>query len=224
MQNGQETYTNTATSNESCIGLSQPFGLTKHVEEYSKATSTNQFARHTDGQQTLHEPNGSIKQQLKIPRWWAYEGPKHVGWEKIYEIKTKTKSHLLETLIVTWVRIFQSQQCHIPWDNLHIYYRKQLVELSFSLRHDSCCVNRACWVELLRGMWRHRLTSRITSPFRVCDLEVTGSSSWWMCRNTSGFVFRVCTYYAETLWCSSRDERNFQIRYYLMFVDPCIIV
>jgi hypothetical protein len=27
---------------------------------YSKATSTNQFAGHTDGQQTLHEPNGSI--------------------------------------------------------------------------------------------------------------------------------------------------------------------
>jgi hypothetical protein len=27
---------------------------------YSKATSTNQFAGHMDGQQTLHEPNGSI--------------------------------------------------------------------------------------------------------------------------------------------------------------------
>jgi hypothetical protein len=26
-----------------------------------------QFARHTDSQQTLHKPNGSIKQQLKIP-------------------------------------------------------------------------------------------------------------------------------------------------------------
>jgi hypothetical protein len=27
---------------------------------YSKATSTNQFAGHTNGQQTLHEPNASI--------------------------------------------------------------------------------------------------------------------------------------------------------------------
>jgi len=110
------------------------------------------------------------------------------------------KGHAKCTFSEAWVRIFQSQQLHIAWDKLHIHYRKQLVELSSSLRHASCYVNRAYWVELLRGMWRHRLTSRITAPFRVCDLEVTGSSSWWiMCRNTPGFVYRVCTYYAETL-------------------------
>jgi hypothetical protein len=34
---------------------------------YSKATSTNQFARHTDGQQTLHELNGSITTAQDTP-------------------------------------------------------------------------------------------------------------------------------------------------------------
>jgi hypothetical protein len=42
---------------------------------YGKATSTNQFARHTDGQQTLHKPNGSIKQQLKIPPMMGLRRP-----------------------------------------------------------------------------------------------------------------------------------------------------
>jgi hypothetical protein len=40
--------------------------------EYSKATSTNQFAGHTGGQQTLHEPNGSITTAWDTPD----DGPK----------------------------------------------------------------------------------------------------------------------------------------------------
>jgi hypothetical protein len=40
--------------------------------KYSKATSTNQFAGHTDGQQTLHEPNGSITTAWDTPD----DGPK----------------------------------------------------------------------------------------------------------------------------------------------------
>jgi hypothetical protein len=42
------------------------------VPEYGKATSTNQFAGHTDGQQTLHEPNGSITTAQDTPD----DGPK----------------------------------------------------------------------------------------------------------------------------------------------------
>jgi hypothetical protein len=41
---------------------------------YSKATSTNLFAGHTDGQQTLHEPNGSITTAQDTPD----DGPKKV--------------------------------------------------------------------------------------------------------------------------------------------------
>jgi hypothetical protein len=39
---------------------------------YSKATSTNQFAGHTDGQQILHEPNGRITTSQDNPD----DGPK----------------------------------------------------------------------------------------------------------------------------------------------------
>jgi hypothetical protein len=39
---------------------------------YSKATSTKQYAGHTDGQQILHEPNGSITTAWDTPD----DGPK----------------------------------------------------------------------------------------------------------------------------------------------------
>jgi hypothetical protein len=42
------------------------------LSPYSKATSTNQFAGHTDGQQTLHEPKGSITTAWDTPD----DGPK----------------------------------------------------------------------------------------------------------------------------------------------------
>jgi hypothetical protein len=39
---------------------------------YKKTTSINQFSGHTDGQQTLHEPNGSITTAQDTPD----DGPK----------------------------------------------------------------------------------------------------------------------------------------------------
>jgi hypothetical protein len=46
--------------------------LSPYVFQYSKATSTNQYAGHTYGQQTLHEPNGSITTAWDTPD----DGPK----------------------------------------------------------------------------------------------------------------------------------------------------
>jgi hypothetical protein len=41
--------------------VSPPTWFVEVVLLYIKAAPTNQFAGHTDGQQTLHERNGSIK-------------------------------------------------------------------------------------------------------------------------------------------------------------------
>jgi hypothetical protein len=53
-------------------GVSQAVVEVEVALLYSKATSTNQFAGHTNGQQTLHEPNGSITTAWDTPD----DGPK----------------------------------------------------------------------------------------------------------------------------------------------------